>query len=158
MLCSSQVGDWKTTVDDDLSAPKLQKPVHWEATEMGGACSCAGIGVILALVSVIIIQFNSSMNAVNKAYMQPARVATISEYSELPVYALASGPALMPALTEGLVVQVAVMGPLCGSVTAETSGNYDGEFEAAVATVDAKSSLFVHTLTCAECVFGPLWS
>ena len=88
MLCSSQVGDWKTTVDDDLSAPKLQKPVHWEATEMGGACSCAGIGVILALVSVIIIQFNSSMNAVNKAYMQPARVATISEYSELPVYAL----------------------------------------------------------------------
>jgi hypothetical protein len=109
-----QVGDWKTGY-----VGKSAVPLHWEATELGGACSCTGIGVIAALCAVIIIVYTSSANSIISAYLQLARPATVSEFNELSVFTLAAfeRAALMPALTGGLLVQVAVMGAQCGSAT-----------------------------------------
>ena len=138
------MGDWQ------LGRASPARPVHWVGTELGGACSCAAIGVIFAFSAVLVVQFWGPENTLDKMYMLPARASTLEESADYAFFVLAPPLALLPTLTSGLQVRIAVVGATCRSPTSETEEGFTAS------STTSTDSVSVHTYACPQCTFNAL--
>ena len=142
------------------------RPVHWEGTVFGGVCSMLAVGLIFGFASMLVVSFFGPENVLATQFVLPARAEYLDDFVGAPFATVGTPLAIAPALVQGLVVQVAVMGSSCGVLTLDDALLDQGEFLASVVSVNGTSSaangaagaapLFVHTFKCPTCFFSAL--